>query len=228
MKKTRKIKVIGSGGIGGHLLEPLARYLSYVDDYCEVTVIDGDSYEERNRERQIFEDFGNKAEESVKLLKQKFPKVHFRHKSEYVTEDNIITTIREGDVIFLCVDNHATRNLVSERVEELDEALLISGGNDYTDGDVIVYHRQYGKDKTPSLHSLPEIANHTDKNPGEFTNEERQGCQEEAQANPQLLFMNLDIASLMLNCYYAYEQNKLNFHRVYSDILTQARRAVRR
>lgn len=227
-KETRKIKVIGSGGIGGHLLEPLSRYLSYVDDYCEVTVIDGDDYEERNRERQRFSDLGNKAEETVGILKGAFSKVHFRAKGEFVTEDNIIMMIREGDVVFMCVDNHATRKLVSERCSELDDVLLISGGNNYTDGDVIIYQRKNGKDITPPLHKLPEIANPKDKNPGEFTDEERQGCQQEAQANPQLLFMNLDIASSMLNCYYAYEQGRLNFNRVYSDILTQARRAVRR
>ena len=227
MKETRKIKVVGSGGIGGCLLEPMCRYLSYVDDYCEVTVVDGDEYEERNRERQRFSALGNKAEETVQLLKSLFPKIHFRAKGEYVTDDNVIMTIREGDVVFLCVDNHATRKLVSDRVGELDDALLISGGNDYTDGDVIVYHRKDGQDCTPPLTALTEIANCTDKNPGEFSEEERQGCQQEARANPQLLFMNLDVASSMLNCYYAYEQGKLNFNRVFSDIITQARRAVR-
>lgn len=227
MKETRKIKVIGSGGIGGHLLEPLARYLSYVDDYCEITVIDGDDYEERNRERQRFSDFGNKAEETVGLLKDNFHKIHFRSKGEYVTDDNIITMIRENDIVFMCVDNHATRKLVSDRCGELDNVILISGGNNYTDGDVLIYLRKNGEDATPPLTALSEIANYKDKNPGEFSEEERQGCQQEAQTNPQLLFMNLDIASSMLNCYYAYEQGCLDFNRVFSDIETQARRAVR-
>tara|TARA_Y100000034_G_scaffold132302_1_gene194953 strand:- start:409 stop:1095 length:687 start_codon:yes stop_codon:yes gene_type:complete len=227
MKKTRKIKVIGSGGIGGHLIEPLSRYLSYGDDYSEVTVIDGDDYEDRNRERQRFSECENKAEHTVNLMKEEFPKVHFRAKGEFVTEDNVITTIRENDTVFLCVDNHATRKLVSERCSELDNVTLISGGNDYTDGDVIVYVRKDGKDVTKPLTALPEIANPEDKNPGTLTDEERLGCEQEAQTNPQLLFMNLDIASLMLSCYYSQEQGKLNAHRVFSDILTQARRAVR-
>jgi len=226
MRETRKIKVIGSGGIGSCLVEPLSRYLSYVDDYCEMTIIDGDTYEERNRERQRFSDLGNKAEETSRNLKEMFPKIHFRSKNEYVTDDNVITFIREKDVVFMCVDNHATRKLISERCEELDNVTLISGGNNYTDGDVLIYIRKSGKDVTPSLHSLPEIANPDDKNPGD-SDQERQGCQEEALASPQLLFMNMDIASSMLNCYYCHEQGKLNFNRVYSDIITQARRAVR-
>ena len=227
MKKTKKIKVIGAGGIGGHLVEPLARYLSYGDDYAEITIVDGDKFEDRNKERQRFTENENKAEHTVGLLKEEFPKIHFRSKGEYITEDNVISTIREGDVVLMCVDNHATRKLVSDRCADLDNVTLISGGNDFTDGDVIIYSRKNGKDVTKPLTALSEIANPSDKNPGTLSDEERQGCEQEAQANPQLLFMNLDIASLMLSCYYAHEQGNLNAHRVFSDIKTQARRAVR-
>ena len=157
--KTRKIKVIGAGGIGSHLIEPLSRYLSYCDDYCEITVVDGDRFEERNRERQRFDGCENKAVETIKGLKDKFPKTHFRAKGEFVTDDNIITTIRENDVVFLCVDNHATRKLVSDRCGELDNVVLISGGNNYTDGDILVYIRKNGKNTTKPLTSLAEIAN---------------------------------------------------------------------
>lgn len=227
MKQTRKIKVIGAGGIGGHLIEPLSRYLSYKDELSEITVIDGDKYEDRNKERQRFAECENKAEHTVNMMKEEFPKIHFRAKGEFITEDNVITTIRENDVVLLCVDNHATRKLVSDRCSELDNVTLISGGNDYTDGDVIIYKRKNGKDVTKPLTALPEINKPDDKNPGTLTDEERSGCEQEAQNNPQLLFMNLDIASLMLSCYYADEQGKLKAQRVFSDILTQARRAVR-
>lgn len=225
MRETRKIKVIGAGGIGGHLLEPLCRYLSYTEDYVEVTVFDGDKFEERNRERQRFSECENKAQHTVEILKKEFPKIHFKAKGEYLTDDNIITSIRNDDVVFMCVDNHSTRKLVSDRCEELDNVTLISGGNDYTDGNVITYIRKDGKDVTKPPTALhPKIAEPEDKNPGDLTDEERQGCQQEAQTNPQLLFANLAIASSMCNCYYAYEQNKVNFEQVYVDILTQRMR----
>lgn len=225
MKNTRKIKVIGAGGIGGHLIEPLARYLSYGDDSIEITVIDGDKFEDRNRERQRFVACENKATHTVAQMKEHFPKIHFRAKGEYLTKDNVITSIREGDVVFLCVDNHATRKLVSDRCEELDNVTLISGGNDYTDGNVIVYRREDGEELSrPPTRLYSKIADPEDKNPGEQTDEDRRGCQQEAQANPQLLFANLAIASTMLNCYYACEQGKVNFEQVYVDILTQRSR----
>ena len=225
MKKTRKIKVIGAGGIGGHLIEPLARYLSYSEDNSEITIVDGDKFEDRNKERQRFKQCENKAEHTVKMMKEEFPKIHFRAKAEYVTDANIVTTIREGDTVLLCVDNHATRKLVSDRCEELDNVTLISGGNDYTDGNVIVYLRENGEDKTkPPTKLYPKIAKPEDKNPGQLTDAERMGCQREAQTNPQLLFANLAIASTMLNCYYAHEQGQVNFEQVYVDILSQRSR----
>lgn len=225
MKKTRKIKVIGAGGIGGHLLEPLCRYLCYGEDNIEVTVFDGDDFEDRNRERQRFTACENKAEHTVSQLKDTFPRIHFRAKGEYLTDDNIITSIREGDVVFLCVDNHATRKLVSDRCAELDDVTLISGGNDYEDGNVVLYVRKDGKDVTKSLTDLhPKIAVPEDKNPGSLTDEERQGCQEEARTNPQLLFTNLAIASAMCNVFYAAEKGKANFHQVYVDIVQQKMR----
>ena len=227
--KTRKIKVIGAGGIGSHLVEPLARYLSYTEDHCEMTIVDGDSFEERNRQRQRVggETGQNKAVTTVAMLKEHFPKVHFRARSEYVTEANIVSLIREKDVVFMGVDNHATRKLVSARCCELGEVLLISGGNALTDGDVLIHWRRNGSNVTPAITTTaPDILKANDKNPGDFTEVDRQGCQEQAIANPQLLFMNLDVACCMLNCYYAYDQGKLNFKRVFTDIQVNARRAV--
>lgn len=217
--------MIGSGGIGGHLVEPLIRYLGYVAENSEVTIIDGDKFEQRNMERQRFTACENKADHTANMLKNQFPKVHVKSKPEYVTQDNVVSIVRENDIIFLCVDNHATRKLISDRCEELSDVTLISGGNDYTDGNVIIFRRVDGKDvgRAPTkIH--PAINNPTDKNPGSFTDAERQGCQQEAISHPQLLFTNLAIASTMLNCYYAIEQGKANFEQVYVDILTQRSR----
>lgn len=228
MKNTRKVKMIGAGGIGTHLIDPLARYLSHTGDNIEITVIDGDIYEDRNRERQQFSEIGNKAEVTVAELRQKFPNIHFKSQPTYIDKSNVISLIRERDEVFLCVDNHNTRNTVSKRCEELDDVLLISGGNDYTDGDVFVFSKKGGNDGKKFNRTMtdlfPKIANPEDSNPASLTEAERQGCQREAQQNPQLLFMNLAIASIMCNCYYAHEQGKLNFERVCVDILTQCSR----
>lgn len=222
--KTRKIKLIGAGGIGCYLIDGLARYMSYAsENNGEITIIDGDQYEEKNRERQRFNLCRNKATEMMSLQKDNFPKIHFRSKEEYVTQDNVVSLIREDDFVMLCVDNHATRKIVSERCSELDNVTLISGGNDYTDGNVIVYIRKDGKDLTKSpIELYPSIANPKDKNPAQLTDQERQGCQRESIDNPQLVPTNMTAAAIMLNCYRLCDLGKYNTtkHQVFFDINT--------
>ena len=211
-----KIKIIGAGGIGSHLVEPLARYLSYAQEPTEITIIDGDSYEEKNRTRQRFSVLGNKAEVLAQDLQQKFPQIRFKAVTRYVSDENVISLIREHDVVFLCVDNHAARKIVSDRCEELDNITLINGGNDYTDGDVFIYDKCDGNDAKECNRTLtecfPEIKN------AEMP--EGLGCQEETENSPQLLFMNLTIAAFMCNCYYAFLQKEVDFERICLDIKT--------
>jgi molybdopterin/thiamine biosynthesis adenylyltransferase len=214
---TKRIKVIGLGGIGSYLIEPLSRYLSHQTDYVELMLIDGDDYEDRNRQRQQFAEKGNKATVTAESLRLKFPEIHYKDKPEYVTEDNVVTLIRENDTVFLCVDNHSTRKVVSDRCEELDNVTLISGGNDETDGNVIYYLRNDGEDITkPPTKLDSKIAHPEDKNPGVG----RQGCDASVNDTPQLLFTNLAIASMMCNVYYAHQKGNADFEQVYVDIET--------
>ena len=157
-------------------------------------------------------------------LAQEFEAVAFRSRPEYVTEDNVGRLIGEGEVVFLMVDNHASRHLVSRHVSSLSDLSLISGGNDYADGNVQVYVRQGGLDLTPSLTRYhPEIATPQDRNPAALSCEELM-----AAGAPQLLFANLMVASLMLNAFYALRQGRLNYSEVYLDIVQNASRAVSR
>ena len=219
-----EIKAIGIGGIGCALLPFLCRYLQYSGEPARVTLIDGDRFERSNAARQAFSGLGNKAEVKSRELAREFETVAFRSKPEYVTEDNVARLIGEGEVVFLMVDNHASRHLVSRHVSSLADLSLISGGNDYEDGNVQVYIRQGGLDLTPSLARYhPEIAAPQDRNPAELSCEELM-----AAGAPQLLFANLMVASLMLNAFYALRQGGLNYSEVYLDILQNASRAVSR
>jgi molybdopterin/thiamine biosynthesis adenylyltransferase len=219
-----EIKAIGIGGIGCALLPFLCRYLQYSGAGARVTLIDGDRFERGNATRQAFASLGNKAEVKSRELAQEYEAVAFRSRPEYVTEDNVARLIGEGEVVFLMVDNHASRHLVSRHVSSLADLSLISGGNDYEDGNVQVYIRQGGLDLTPSLaHYHPEIATPQDRNPAALSCEELM-----AAGAPQLLFANLMVASLMLNAFYALRQGRLNYSEVYLDILQNASRAVSR
>ena len=219
-----EIKAIGIGGIGCALLPFLCRYLQYSEAHTRLTLIDGDRFERRNASRQAFSRLGNKAEVKSVELAQEYEVLSFRAVPEYVTEANVGRLISAGEVVFLMVDNHASRNLVSHHAATLADLTLISGGNDYEDGNVQVYVRQKGLDLTPSLARYhPEIANPQDRNPAALSCEELM-----AAGAPQLLFANLMVASLMLNAFYAIRQGSLNYSEVYLDILQNVSRAVAR
>jgi molybdopterin/thiamine biosynthesis adenylyltransferase len=219
-----EIKAIGIGGIGCALLPFLCRYLQYSGERARVTLIDGDRFERGNAARQAFSSLGNKAEVKSRELAREYEALAFRSKPEYVTEDNVARLIGEGEVVFLMVDNHASRHLVSRHVSSLADLSLISGGNDYEDGNIQVYIRQGGLDLTPSLVRYhPEIATPQDRNPAALSCEELM-----AAGAPQLLFANLMVASLMLNAFYALRQGRLNYSEAYLDILQNASRAVSR
>ena len=219
-----EIKAIGIGGIGCALLPFLCRYLQYSGDKARITLIDGDRFERGNAARQAFSGLGNKAEVKSRELAREYEDLAFRSSPEYVTEDNVARLIGEGEVVFLMVDNHASRHLVSRHASTLADLSLISGGNDYEDGNVQVYIRQKGLDLTPSLARYhPEIAAPQDRNPAAMSCEELM-----AAGAPQLLFANLMVASLMLNAFYGLRQGGLNYSEVYLDILQNASRAVSR
>lgn len=148
-------------------------------------------------------------------LARQFENLSFRAIPEFVTSESVVRIIRSGDVVFLGVDNHKTRRLVSDQCQALPEVTLISGGNDYTDGNVQVYIRHAGRDVTPPLTRFhPEIADPGDQSPHEMS------CDElSEEAAPQLLFTNLAVASAMLNAFYAWRQGELQYGEVYLDIL---------
>lgn len=201
MKKPLKIKVIGTGGIGLCVLPVLCRYLNYnAEKFPDVQIglIDGDTFEEKNRERQEFSELGPKATMTAEEYKQKFPRLFITDHPVYVAEHNVIQLIRENDIVLMCVDNHKTRKLISDRAEELKNVTIVSGGNDLTDGNVLVHIRRNSKNVTPPLASTfhPEIQNPMDKHPGEVV--ESQGCQVVVVSEPQLLFTNNLIAANML------------------------------
>ena len=204
-KKPLKVKVIGTGGIGLCVLPVLARYLNYNSEKhpgTEISLIDGDQFEEKNRERQSFVEAGFKATVTAATYRDEYPSLTFWDNPTYVDDDNVIQLIRENDIVVLCVDNHKTRKLVSDRAEELKNVTVISGGNDWVDGNVLLHIRRDGKNITPPLASKyhPEIQNPTDKHPGEI--EEAKGCAAMVQSEPQLLITNNLIAANMLTAFY--------------------------
>ncbi|MBI5420811.1 MAG: ThiF family adenylyltransferase [Parcubacteria group bacterium] len=193
-----RLVLIGLGGIGSHLAEPACRTLQYTDTSRtpqRIILIDGDSYEEKNMERQRSQIHVQKGEATRESLKNLFPQLRIEVKNLYINKDNVYVHLLEGDIILLAVDNHATRKIVSDHVRTLKDAILISGGNEEFDGAMQVYERKDGKDITPPLTKFhPEIEHPRNNHP------ETPSCTQLIEAgSPQLLTVNFMIAALMLN-----------------------------
>jgi len=195
--KPLNIVVIGLGGVGTILIERLARFLNYGNYESTILLVDGDQYETKNYERQEFNELGNKADVKALELEMKFPNLSVDSYEAYINETNTIDVIKEEDIVFLCVDNHKTRNIISNYCKTLKNITLISGGNELIDGNVQTYIRKGGVDITPDLCAYhPEISNPDDKLPDEMS------CEELANAEPQLYFTNLGVATLMCWSFY--------------------------
>jgi len=223
-----KVKVIGIGGIGCQLLLTLCRYLNYTQESLRgavITLVDGDSFEPANSSRQAFVRPGNKASSAASLLSEMFPSLAIRAEGVYINPKNCYSILQEGDIVFLCVDNFQTRHLVSERCQDLENVLLISGGNELEDGNIQVYLRRDREDLTLPLANEfhPEIEEPADKHPEEL------GCAEAVESIPQLLFTNNAVATAMLNAFYQYvATGNIEYDEVYVDIRTNQFRPVMR
>jgi molybdopterin/thiamine biosynthesis adenylyltransferase len=232
---TLKVKIIGCGGIGLCVLNVLPRYLAHQKDYAnfDLTLVDGDSYEDKNSSRQSFARRGNKAEVTADTIRKQFPNLYCWVTSDYITDSNVGMIIQDGDVVFSCVDNHATRKLLSDYCESLENVVLISGGNDYKDGNIQVFIKKEGRNVTLPLASEfhPEIASPADKNPGEKARESS-GCGEEIASSPQLIITNNFVAASMLNAFYGWTQGVFDgnqkYDEAYNDILLNAVRPCKR
>jgi hypothetical protein len=128
-------RIIGLGGIGQIVAVHLTRFLCSVPRAATVMLIDGDDFEHGNETRMLVPDYyRNKAESlQAELAGQcASSEVTMVAVPEYVSPDNIdrLVPSGSGEFVLLCVDNHATRNLVGTHACGLDDICVISGGND--------------------------------------------------------------------------------------------------
>ena len=219
------ITIIGLGGVGSILVERLCRFINYSSDLiADILLVDGDEYEQKNYERQEFNRIGNKADIKATELELKFSQLEFDVYDAFINPDNVSDVITEGNIVFLCVDNHKTRMIVSKYCQQLQDVTLISGGNEFTDGNVQIYVRKGGKDLTPDLCAYhPEISNPEDKLPDEMS------CDELSQSDPQLYFTNLGVATIMCWAFYnAVIKGEYERSEIYFDILSMTTDAKKR
>lgn len=218
-----KIRIIGIGGIGTWLCDALFKYLNYnvasTGEEIEVTLCDGDSFESKNSERQSFEMRAlhiNKAQAKAAQLAPLYPNVKIEIMPEYINEINVCS-ILPADFIFICVDQHASRKIIGEAIQNAkpENITVISGGNELDYGTVITHIRRKGEDITPPITSYDEIKN-ADMN----EHPDRMSCAQLAVSAPQVIFVNMAVAVSMCNTFYSILAGKvIGYNRVDLDIV---------
>ncbi len=129
-KKLEKahILILGAGGLG----TPAALYLAAAG-IGQLTLVDFDTIEQTNLNRQFlytFKDIGkNKAKTLAKKINAIYPDCEILAKKVKISKKNIEKIIEKPDIILLCVDNQETRLLVNNYALK-HNIPLIDGGVD--------------------------------------------------------------------------------------------------
>ena len=144
--QTSNIHVVGAGGTGAFLIQLLAKTMK------EFTIWDGDTYEEKNLDRQLVspDEIGqHKAEVWGKRYGQMFFCDYFSGSIEGSTP-----------TIFCCADNHPARLACIQAADSYRGTAIICG-NEKTDAEAYYYHwEMYGEATDPRVY-YPDLL--TDK-----------------------------------------------------------------
>lgn len=210
--KINSCIVIGCGGTGGHLVSPLIKLLKYhPHGTTNITVIDGDIFESHNATRQEGLVNKNKIVNYVQTgkvctLTQADPQ--YLHKENI---HDIIANVIPPVLIIPAVDNHATRNLLLQKLHELNtDYIWVSPGNEYE-----TYMVSVGRTGTFSsvIDRYEDIKNPIDGLPN--------SCLAEQISHPQLLAANMSAASATLNIV----TNILDNVAVYQELVGDVRKS---
>ena len=199
--KFDKVILIGAGGIGSIVLEPLVRLLMYHENgTLNVHVYDGDTYEKKNQSRQLFppEFVGkNKAVAQAERLAPFAPNV-MAH-AEYLNQDRLSDAILlsgcEMPLVITAVDREMSRHVVIKALDDLSNDMnyaCILPGNGYESANCFTYWCQDGAiAPVHPFNFCSEWAAPTDTIPG--------ACGDQAVDSPQLIAANMKAASFVLD-----------------------------
>lgn len=185
--------LVGAGGIGSILIEPLTRLLMHHNNGTnKIFVVDGDVYEPHNATRQLFypEYLGfNKAIATANRLSFAPNIIAI---PRYIDSDLMHTLMQkinlyagEGVLLFIAaVDRHASRKVIIDGLSTYSQNyVLIMPSNEYETTQTSVHIHLNGNAKTVHpFERYPDIANPRDSLPN--------SCGDQTPSFPQLIAAN--------------------------------------
>ena len=111
--KSSRAFVAGCGGLGGFIIEYLARM-----GVGAITVVDGDEFSESNLNRQLLSKVSNmgvnKALTAAERIKDINPDVSVRAVPEFLTKENAASLLADADVVMDALDNVSSRHILED------------------------------------------------------------------------------------------------------------------
>jgi len=215
--KIASTLIVGAGGIGTHIAEPLARMLWNHDNAgFSIRIVDGDVYEEKNSARQMFNAEFIGISKSAALRMRIEGALGLRHSERanliesehgYVASSEdaaglMLRTTKQNPVeeevkggallVCLCVDNDATRRLFYDAIELLPidhpTIIVIDCGNDLETSTVVASIWHQRKSQLANpVEVYANLKDPKDRVPGG-------GCLDMAPSTPQLMLANMSAA----------------------------------
>ena len=113
---SKRVAVIGCGGLGGHIIELLARV-----GVGHIVAVDGDKFDETNLNRQLLSETAllgkSKAQAAKDRVQQINPDVEVTAVEAFLTEENAIDIVSGCDVVLDALDNVSARRVLSRACE---------------------------------------------------------------------------------------------------------------
>ena len=115
--RQKKVLVVGCGGLGGHIIDQLARI-----GIGSIRAVDGDVFEETNLNRQLLSSMPllgvSKAKAAGEHISRVNPEIAVETVSSYLTEANVMELIAGCDVVLDALDNIQSRKILAAACEE--------------------------------------------------------------------------------------------------------------
>lgn len=198
MNTPKHVYIVGAGGVTSYFLPAFIKTIARSNNPPRIHIIDGDTLEERNLDRQLFSDRHvgkNKAEALVGMYRDRYRDM--KGEPRYFTGG--YRPVRES-LIFCFVDNHPARKEVLGACDRFNCTAILAA-NEYTDAQAMYYDPGMREAIFDPRKRYPEILSDESNNPIH-----PEGCTGERaiQSTPQLPIANLTCASHALQLFWFY------------------------
>jgi molybdopterin/thiamine biosynthesis adenylyltransferase len=189
-KPKLKALIVGAGGVTSYMLPALKNSFD-----LELVLIDGDTLEKKNLDRQLFRTNHVGLNKAVALAKTyTFNKHNCSVIQQYFDKEMLETEysywFQQADILIAAVDNHPARRALLEVAKELDKPCLVMA-NEYSTSQAFMYvpHLESQYPMINPFLRYPELATSNEGSP--------MRCQGDAlESTPQLAIANQVSASL--------------------------------